>query len=90
MLKRRSTIDIGMCTPEPVVYPRSCLHGHLRHERYGSLASVERPFMGKPSAFIALINVDGGIMFEVFVGRDGARQLKANRLEKFRALAKSF
>ncbi|HEY0220497.1 MAG TPA: heme utilization cystosolic carrier protein HutX, partial [Afipia sp.] len=66
------------------------LHGHLRHERCGGLAFVERPFMGKSSAFVAFINIDGGIMFKVFVGRDEARQLKADQLEKFRALAKSF
>jgi heme iron utilization protein len=46
------------------------LHGHLRHERCAAIAFVERPFMGKSSAFIAFLNVDGGIMFKVFVGRD--------------------
>ena len=46
------------------------LHGHFRHERCAAIAFVERPFMGKSSAFIAFINVDGGIMFKVFVGRD--------------------
>jgi putative heme utilization carrier protein HutX len=64
------------------------LHGHLRHERCGGVAFVERPFMGKSSAFVAFLNVDGGVMFKVFVGRDEARQLKANQLAKFRALAK--
>jgi putative heme utilization carrier protein HutX len=49
------------------------LHGHLRHERCAAIAFVERPFMGKSSAFIAFINLDGGIMFKVFVGRDEAR-----------------
>ena len=63
------------------------LHGHLRHERCGGVAFVERPFMGKTSAFIAFINVDGGIMFKVFVGRDEARALRADQLERFRALA---
>lgn len=63
------------------------LHGHLRHERCGGIAFVERPFMGKSSAFVAFINVDGGIMFKVFVGRDEARQLKADQVERFRALA---
>jgi putative heme utilization carrier protein HutX len=63
------------------------LHGHLRHERCGAIAFVERPFMGKTSAFIAFINVDGGIMFKVFVGRDEARALRADQLERFRALA---
>ena len=63
------------------------LHGHLRHERCGAVAFVERPFMGKSSAFIAFINVDGGIMFKVFVGRDETRALRADQLERFKALA---
>ena len=63
------------------------LHGHLRHERCAAIAFVERPFMGKPSAFIAFINVDGGIMFKVFVGRDEARALRQDQLERFNALA---
>ena len=53
------------------------LHGHFRHERCAAIAFVERPFMGKSSAFIAFLNVDGGIMFKVFVGRDETRALRA-------------
>lgn len=64
------------------------MHGHLRHERCGGIAFVERPFMGNSSAFVAFLNVDGGVMFKVFVGRDETRALKADQLEKFRALAK--
>jgi heme iron utilization protein len=63
------------------------LHGHLRHERCGGIAFVERPFMGKQSAFVAFLNVDGGIMFKVFVGRDEARALKTDQLARFKALA---
>ncbi|MDR6662977.1 putative heme utilization carrier protein HutX [Tardiphaga robiniae] len=63
------------------------LHGHLRHERCGGVAFVERPFMGKASAFVAFLNVDGGVMFKVFVGRDETRALKQDQLERFRALA---
>ena len=63
------------------------LHGHLRHERCDAIAFVERPFMGKSSAFIAFINVDGGIMFKVFVGRDEARALRGDQLERFQLLA---
>ena len=63
------------------------LHGHLRHSRCGGIAFVERPFMGKSSAFVAFLNVDGGVMFKVFVGRDETRALKADQLERFRALA---
>ena len=63
------------------------LHGHLRHERCDAVAFVERPFMGKSSAFVAFINVDGGIMFKVFVGRDETRALRADQLTRFKALA---
>lgn len=64
------------------------LHGHLKHDRCGAVAFVERPFMGKSSAFVAFVNVDGGIMFKVFVGRDENRALKQDQLERFRQLAK--
>ncbi|WP_175619817.1 heme utilization cystosolic carrier protein HutX [Bradyrhizobium sp. 2S1] len=63
------------------------LHGHLRHERCSAIAFVERPFMGKVSAFIAFINLDGGIMFKVFVGRDETRALRGDQLVRFHALA---
>jgi heme iron utilization protein len=62
-------------------------HGHLRHERCAALAFVERPFMNKLSAVIVFFNCDGGIMFKVFVGRDQKRELKADQLAAFRALA---
>ena len=39
------------------------------------------------SASILFFNVDGGIMFKIFVGRDDKRELKADQLEAFRALA---
>jgi len=48
---------------------------------------VERPFMGKSSAFIAFINIDGGIMFKVFVGRDEARGAASGPLARFHAMA---
>ena len=66
---------------------RTGFHGHLRHERCAGLAFMERPFMGRLSASIVFFNVDGGIMFKVFVGRDEKRELLADQLEKFRALA---
>jgi putative heme utilization carrier protein HutX len=62
-------------------------HGHLRHERCAGLAFVERPFMGRLSVSILFFNVDGGIMFKIFVGRDDMRELKADQLAAFRALA---
>jgi putative heme utilization carrier protein HutX len=66
---------------------RTGFHGHLRHERCAGLGFVERPFMGKSSAFVVFFNVDDGIMFKVFVGRDDKRELKADQLAAFRALA---
>lgn len=63
------------------------LHGHLRHERCAAVAFVERPFMGKSSAFVAFVNADGDIMFKVFVGRDETRALRADQLVLFRQLA---
>jgi heme iron utilization protein len=63
------------------------LHGHLRHERCAAIAFVERPFMGKSSAFVAFVNVDGGIMFKVFVGRDETRALRGDQLQRFHVLS---
>ncbi len=60
------------------------LHGHLRHQRCGGVAFVEREFRGKTSAFIAFLNVDGGIMFKVFVGREADGSLKADQFAAFR------
>jgi putative heme utilization carrier protein HutX len=69
---------------------RTGFHGHLRHERCAGLAFLERPFMGRLSASVLFFNVDGGIMFKVFVGRDEKRELLADQLAKFRALADRF
>jgi len=66
---------------------RTGFHGHLRHERCGGIAFVERPFFGRPSVSILFFNVDGGIMFKVFVGRDERRELLGDQLAAFRALA---
>jgi heme iron utilization protein len=65
---------------------RTGFHGHLRYERCGGIAFVERPFMNRTSALLVFLNQDGGIMFKIFVGRDEKGELKAEQLEKFRAL----
>ncbi|MCC6735856.1 MAG: heme utilization cystosolic carrier protein HutX [Bauldia sp.] len=62
------------------------VHGHIRPERCGGIAFVERPSMGKASAFVAFLDVDGGIMFKVLVGRDAAGALQPEQLKAFRAL----
>lgn len=66
---------------------RTGFHGHLRHERCGGIAFVERPFFGRPSASIVFFNLEGGVMFKVFVGRDDKRELIPAQLSAFRALA---
>ncbi len=63
------------------------LHGHLRHDRCAGAAFMERPFFGRLSASIVFFNLDGGIMFKIFVGRDEERELIASQLQAFRALA---
>jgi putative heme utilization carrier protein HutX len=66
---------------------RTGFHGHLRHERCGGIAFVERPFFGRPSASIVFFNLEGGVMFKIFVGRDDKRELIPAQLSAFRALA---
>jgi hypothetical protein len=66
---------------------RSGLHGHLRHERCAAIAFVERPFFGRPSAVMVFLNLEGGAMFKIFVGRDDKRELLPHQLQAFRALA---
>jgi heme iron utilization protein len=66
---------------------RTGFHGHLRHDRCAAVGFVERPFFGRPSASILFFNVDGGIMFKVFVGRDEKRELLPDQLAAFRSLA---
>jgi len=62
-------------------------HGHLRHDRCAGVGFIERPFFGRPSASILFFNLEGGVMFKVFVGRDEQRNLKDDQLAAFRAIA---
>lgn len=66
---------------------RTGFHGHLRHERCVGVAFMERPLFGRLSASINFFNVDGGIMFKIFVGRDEKRELLTDQMAAFRALA---
>ena len=65
-------------------------HGHLRYERCSEIGFIERPFFGRPQASILFFNVDGGVMFKVFVARNEKRELLADQLAAFRALADKF
>lgn len=66
---------------------RTGFHGHLRHERCAGVAFMERPLFGRLSASINFFNGEGGIMFKIFVGRDAKRELLADQMAAFRALA---
>ncbi len=66
---------------------RTGFHGHLRHERCAGVGFVERPLFGRLSCSILFFNVDGGVMFKIFVGRDEKRELLADQLKSFRAMA---
>lgn len=63
------------------------LHGHLRHRNCGAIYAVERPFMHKDSACLMFCNLDGGVMFKVFIGRDETGALRADQLTDLRGIA---
>jgi len=64
------------------------IRGRLRIDQCDTIAFVERPFMGRPSAAVLFFNRDGNIMFKVFLARDEDHQLDQRQLEAFRTLAK--
>lgn len=64
------------------------LSGHIKAEHCQYIAFIERKFMKMATASIIFLNHTGQAMFKIFVGRDEKHQLKADQLEKFRALAK--
>lgn len=67
---------------------RTGFHGHLRAERCAAIAFLEREFMGRASASVLFVNVDGGFMFKVFVGRaTSGGELRPDQLAAFRSLA---
>ena len=43
--------------------------------------------MGKSLGLHRILNIDGGVMFKVFVGRDETRALRSDQLERFNSLA---
>ncbi len=65
----------------------SPIGGHIRLDRCAEIAFVRRPFMGSGDSCAAIfLNGDGGAMFKIFVGRDAARALRADQVERFSAL----
>ncbi|MGL6070683.1 heme utilization cystosolic carrier protein HutX [Craterilacuibacter sp.] len=68
------------------LHGKSGLHGHLRATRCQAIYLVERPFMGRDTASLLFTNLDGGIMFKVFAGRDAEGALNQAQLDALRAL----
>jgi putative heme utilization carrier protein HutX len=68
------------------IHGDSPLGGHLRIARCAAIYFVDRPFFGRRSCSLQFINIDGGAMFKVFVGRDEKRDLLAEQLACFERL----
>jgi heme iron utilization protein len=68
------------------IHGESPLGGHIRAARCAAIYFVDRPFFGRRSCSIQFINVDGGAMFKVFVGRDEKRELIPDQLARFEQL----
>ncbi|MWN31181.1 MULTISPECIES: heme utilization cystosolic carrier protein HutX [unclassified Gilliamella] len=64
------------------------LSGHIKADHCQYIAFIERKFMKMSTASMIFLNHKGQAMFKIFVGRDEKHQLKADQLEKFRALSK--
>ena len=68
------------------IHGESPLGGHLRIARCAAIYFVDRPFFGRRSCSLQFINIEGGAMFKVFVGRDEKRELLAEQLARFERL----
>ena len=68
------------------LHGESPLGGHLRIARCAAIYFVDRPFFGRRSCSLQFVNIDGGAMFKVFVGRDEKRELLADQLAHFERL----
>ena len=55
--------------------------------RGSPLFRAQNVLVGDATAGAAFFNGEGGIMFKVFVGRDDKRELKADQVAAFNALA---
>jgi heme iron utilization protein len=63
-----------------IIHGESPLGGHLRIARCAAIYFIDRPFFGRRSCSPQFINIDGGAMFKVFVGRDEKSELLADQL----------
>jgi putative heme utilization carrier protein HutX len=65
------------------IHGDSPLGGHIRRDRCAAIYFIDRSFFGRRSCSLQFINIDGGAMFKVFVGRDANRNLLEDQLERF-------
>jgi len=68
------------------VHGDSPLSGHLRADRCAAICFVDRPFFGRRSCSVQFVNLEGGVMFKIFVARDAERQLLPDQVARFEAL----
>ncbi|MGF9694360.1 heme utilization cystosolic carrier protein HutX [Rhizobium sp. 0TCS1.26] len=69
------------------IHGDSPIGGHVRKDRCAGITFVDRMFHGRRSCSIWFMNADGAAMFKIFVRRDEARELLAEQLGSFEALA---
>jgi len=69
------------------IHGDSPIAGHIRISNCSSIAIVDRPFHGRRSCSLQFLNDEGAAMFKVFVRRDKDRNLDAEQLALFAALA---
>ena len=68
------------------IHGDSPIGGHIRAERCAAIYLVDRPFFGRRSCSVQFVNVEGGAMFKVFVGRGPDRELDPDQVSLFEEL----
>jgi putative heme utilization carrier protein HutX len=68
------------------IHGDSPIGGHLRADRCAAIYFVDRLFFGRRSCSLQFVNGEGEVMFKVFVGRDGKREMLSAQLAKYEAL----
>ncbi|WP_413113598.1 heme utilization cystosolic carrier protein HutX [Thaumasiovibrio sp. DFM-14] len=65
---------------------REGLNGHLRIDLITNIAFVSKVFHGMDTHHIAFFNKEGGCVFRVYLGRDKARNLLPEQVERYNAM----
>ncbi|MDX2203407.1 MAG: heme utilization cystosolic carrier protein HutX [Hyphomicrobiaceae bacterium] len=68
------------------IHGDSPIGGHLRIGRCAAIYFVDRPFFGRRSCSIQLVDTDGEAMFKVFVARNAQRELVPEQVRRFEML----